>query len=679
MKQVSVKPVDKLSRSAVLWQLIACVAVVLPNVVWLPAWVLLLGAGCIAARVMIHTGRWSFPHWSLRLLLVVAAAAGLLVSFNRDASLNAMVALLTVGLALKLLEIYRRRDALVLLYVALFVAATVFLFEQSLLMAVYMCVAVLAVIAALVSVWQDPLREEMLRPLKLASRMLLPALPLMLVLFFLFPRIGPLWSVELDRSAARTGLSDSMAPGDISRLTRSDELAFRAVFEGEPPAPSLRYWRVLVLSAFDGRSWTVGSSSARGAEVLDVQGETLSYEIVQEPSRQRWLYALDVPLAAPPQAQLTMPRTLVSANEVSQRIQYSLTSAPAYQLATQLSQAERRTYTRLPSGGNPRSRELVNTWLNESQGDVLALLDQMLEYFHASFVYTLEPMALGEHSVDEFLFDTRQGFCEHFASATAFMLRAADIPARVVTGYQGGEWNTTQRYLTLRQYDAHAWVEVWIEGQGWQRLDPTAAVAPERIEMSADQLFSGQAGFLADSPLSARRLIRQGWLLQARMRYDALNFAWQRWVLNYHHQQQSLLQDWLGGVTPWKMVLALLVPGALVLGWLAWRLLRWPQPQDPLQRHLQRLLQRVARQGFQRQPDETLNRFVVRVAAHSPALAEILQPVAEAYESLHYAPSMDTQARQRLLAAMRQAETRLKSSSSNRSHRSISSDLSDTP
>lgn len=653
------KGVDKISRSAVIWQLIACIAVVLPLFSWLPAWVLLLGLGCIAARLMIHSGRWSFPHWSIRLVLVIAVAIGLLLTFNRDASLNAMVALLTVGLALKLLEIYRRRDALVLLYVALFVAASVFLFEQGILVAIYMLCAVLLVIAAMVSVWQDSLREEMLRPLKYAFRLLLPALPLMLILFFIFPRIGPLWSVELDRSSARTGLSESMSPGDISRLTRSDELAFRAVFENAPPAPAERYWRALVLSSFDGREWTPSSTLSSQAEALQVLGETIQYEIVQERSNQRWLFALDVPVSVPPQARLTGPRTLLANAEVIQRIQYSVESARQYQLGAELSIQERTFFSRVPRQSNPRTQVLAQEWFDEVDRDVSRYIQRIFNYFNESFVYTLEPQPLGRHSVDEFIFQTQQGFCEHYASATAVLLRSVGVPARIVTGYQGGEWNASQNYLTLRQYDAHAWVEVWLDGQGWVRIDPTTAVAPERIEMSAEQLFSGQAGFLADSPFTSR-MGRQGWLLQARMQYDSLNFAWQRWVLNYHDQQQNLLEDWLGELTALKMVLVLLIPASLVLGFLAWRLLRRNTLQDPVERQLHKLFNRIQKQGFKRQPDETLARFSNRVAQTDPELAQVLIPVAKAYETLHYFPLDDANKNKLLISAINSALKRLK-------------------
>lgn len=649
---------DKISRTAVIWQLLAAVAVVLPLFNWLPSWVLLLGFVCIVARLMIHSGRWSFPHWSLRVLLVVAAGIGLWVSFNREASLNAMVALLTLGMALKLLEIYRRRDALVLLYVALFLSATVFLFEQSMLVALYMLGALHLVVAALVSVWQDPLREGMLRPLRQAGRLLLPAFPLMLVLFVIFPRIGPLWSVELANTAAKTGLSETLSPGDISRLTRSDELAFRAVFD-TPPAPEERYWRALVLTAFNGREWSAGTPPHTQAESLQPLTPPIHYEIVQESSQQRWLFALDLPLAAPSQAQLTSTRTLLSADEVVTRRQYALTSATRYQLALDLTPSAKAYYTQIPADSNPRTQAQVKRWFNEVQQDVPALIELIFAHYNDTFIYTLQPRSLGRHSVDEFLFQTQQGFCEHFASATAFMLRVVGIPTRVVTGYQGGEWNPAQRYLTLRQYDAHAWIEVWLEGQGWVRFDPTTAVAPERIEISAETLFSGQAGFMADAAFISR-VSRHSWLSTARVRYEALNFAWQRWVLNYHHQQQHVLQDWLGDLAAWKLVLLLLLPASLILACVAWRLLRHKQRLDPLNRALFSLLKQLEHFDIHRQPHETLAQLVSRIRQSHPRIAQSLHPVAQAYDRLHYGADATEILRHQLILAIRTAQQQLR-------------------
>ncbi|EXJ09890.1 DUF3488 domain-containing protein [Nitrincola nitratireducens] len=338
---------EKLSRSAVVWQMLAFSWLLLPHLSWIPIWLMLLSAFGLSARWLIHTGRIGFPHWSVRLGLVLIAAAGLGFSFGVSASLEAMVALLIAGMALKLFEVYRRRDALVLIYVGLFLTGSGFLLEQSLYMAPYLLLSTAFLIAALNSVWMGA-DVTLLKPLKVASFMLIPALPLMLVLFVVFPRIGPLWSVQTDTPVAKTGLTDTMSPGDVSRLTRSGELAFRVIFDqGMPPPSSQRYWRALVLGDFDGRAWRQSASYERSPEVLLQRAQFVHYTVIQEPSGRPWMFALDVPVTSD-DVRMTRARTLVAASDIHQRRQYRLMSARAYHLQPELSDADRARYLSLP-------------------------------------------------------------------------------------------------------------------------------------------------------------------------------------------------------------------------------------------------------------------------------------------------------------------------------------------
>lgn len=645
-----------ISRAAVIWQLVAFVAVLLPHVGWLPWWLLLICALTPAARLMIHSGRWSWPHGSVKVALVLLVGAGLLVTFSRETGMRATVALLIAGLALKMLEVYRRRDALVLLYVALFVCATAFLFHQSILAALYALLAVTLIVTALNSIYQDPLRNDLMRPLRRALRLLAFSVPLMLVLFVIFPRIGPLWSVPLDRQAARSGLSDEMAPGDISQLTRSAQLAFRATFDSAPPPPEQRYWRSLVLSDFDGRTWRRTPRSERWR--LDREGLTetaaaLNYEVIFEASNQRWLVALDQPLAEPAGMALGHARTLISDRPIDRRISYRVRSALEYRLAPSLSPRSRAHYLQLPDGGNPQARQLARQWWQHGGGSPTAFVQQALQLFNQQFIYTLSPPALGDNSIDRFLFDTRAGFCGHYAGALTFLLRSAGVPARVVAGYQGGEWNAYEQYLTVRQYDAHAWVEYWSEGEGWVRVDPTAAVAPERIRESADRVFADDPAFLSDAPLARLRFGRDSWLVDLRRQLDALNFNWHRWVLNYQGQQMQLLSGLLGEISALKMALALLVPVALILLIVAWVQLKpfAARPRDPLQRALERLLRELSRRGLGRQPQETLQAYARRIARQCPDLAADLERLAQADLAVRYAGEQGQ--RQALLDAIK--------------------------
>jgi transglutaminase-like putative cysteine protease len=657
----------QISRTAVTLQLATFVAVLLPHLSWLPFWIPLLALAMVGARLMIHTGRWPFPHWLIKLVLIAAATFGLIVSFGGNAGPEAMVALLILGLALKLIEIYHRRDALILLYVALFVLATAFLFHESVWVAIYVLLALWLLLAALCAIHQRPGRTAWRAPFRRSFTILLPALPLMLVLFLLFPRLEPFWSVEINAPRATTGLSDSMSPGDVSDLALSDALAFRVSFAADqPPQPRERYWRALVLSQFDGRSWRQAAPDQRAAlrdEKLLTDTEPMAYEIVMEPSGMPWLLALDLPLAPAQGQRMTPYRTLVSPQPIERRNQYRLESVRGYQLQPLLTQQEREHYLQLPSQGNARSRALAEQWQQSGEG-TQAFIRQLMQHFNRSFEYTLSPGTLGRNGIDQFLFETRRGYCEHFAGASVFLLRAAGIPARVVTGYQGGEWNPYENYLQLRQYDAHAWTEVWLEGQGWTRLDPTAAVAPERIESSAEQYFQQ----IGDAVFSAGRGFRlqADWARRLQQRYEAFNFAWHRWVLNYQSQQSDLLKDWLGGLDYWRMILALMLPAATVLAAvLGWQLRRRLQgrSRDPLERGLNRLQQRLGEAFEPRQPSQSLTAWLRLLATRWPEQQTALERLARLDEQQRYARLSDPQLQPQMLSLIEQLLTALRARS----------------
>ncbi|SEF71288.1 transglutaminase family protein [Marinobacterium lutimaris] len=651
----------QLSRAAVLWQLAAFFATLAPHLSWLPFWLIALAIITPGIRLMIYSGRWPLPHWSVKLVLVLAVIGGLLLTFTRETGMAATVSLLIAGLALKMIEIYHRRDALVLLYVSLFVSGTAFLFHQSILMALYALFNLVLIIAALNSIYQDPLRNDWLRPLKRSLRLLGFALPLMLVLFIVFPRIGPLWSVPMNQNAARSGLSDQMAPGDISRLTRSNDLAFRATFDGAVPPPQQRYWRSMVYGNYDGRTWSRVSrgDQFRLADVELISDATpLAYEVVFEASNNPWLVALDQPSAAPAGSFLTKGNAPLRYRPVDRRISYQSSALLDYRLQPDLTDFDREIYLQLPEGSDPRSRELAERWRQESGTDDAAIVRRAFELFNAEFTYTLTPPQLSGDRVDAFLFDSRQGFCGHFAGALTFLLRSAGIPARVVAGYQGGEWNEREAYLTVRQYDAHAWVEYWQQDEGWIRVDPTAAVAPERVSQQADQLFADDPAFLADTPM-ARLQFGNAWMLDIRRQIDALNFSWNRWVLNYQGQQMQLLKDLLGEVNLTRLALLFIVPFVLVMALVAWiQLGGRRRPRDPLERALERLLDGFAKRGYRRESRESIQAFSKRMASDFPSMAGELRALANCDEAVRYAARPD--GRKALLAAIKACYRALK-------------------
>lgn len=654
----------QISRAAVIWQLVAFFATIGPHLSWMPIWLIAMCILTPGIRLMIYTGRWPLPHWALKLALIVAVIAGLMVTFTQESGMRATVALLVAGLALKLIEIYHRRDALVLLYVSLFLAGTVFLFHQSILTALYALVTVVFIIAALNSSYQDPLRTDLMRPLKRSVRLVGFSLPLMLVLFVVFPRIGPLWSVPLDQQAARSGLSDSMSPGDISQLTRSAELAFRVSFDDRVPAPEQRYWRSMVYGNFDGRTWSRTPFREQyrmsPVELIDRRQE-VSYEVVYEASNNRWLVALDQPVTAPAGSQLTRGNAPIRSRPVDRRISYRAVSVLDYTLQPALNAYDLQVYRRLPvDGSNARSVALARRWWQESQQQPKRFVQLALNLFSREFVYTLSPPALSGDRIDAFLFESKQGFCGHYAGALTYLLRSVGVPARVVAGYQGGEWNAEEAYLTVRQYDAHAWVEYWIEGEGWLRVDPTAAVAPERVRDQADRLFADDPAFLSDTPLARLRFGQDSWLVDMRRQIEALNFNWQRWVLNYQGQQMELLRGLLGDVSMTRIALFLMLPIAAVLLIVAWLQLGGSlfRRQDALERSLTRLLNRFDRLGYGREPQESLQAFSRRVSIAFPAMEGELRALARCDEAMRYANRPGS--RKALLAATRACYRALK-------------------
>lgn len=630
----------QISRNSLRWQFIAVVLVLLPHLTHLPLWVPFAVLLCGVWRLMVYLGRWSFPNKWIKTLLVIGAGVGVLASFKSGGGISVTVALLVIGFGLKLLEMYQRRDAIVVNYVALLVISAAFLFEQSILMAIYVLVAMWVVFSALVSSYI--VRETpFFLPGKKALLFVVPALPLMLVLFIGVPRTGPLWEVGLDRSAGKTGLSEQMSPGDISRLTRSAETAFRVEFDELPPAQNQLYWRALVLNDFDGITWVnrkADSQQPVTLEPLEVAQQFVNYKLVLEPTQQRYVPALETPVSWANDLKPLQGYSLTSIKPITDRKQIRLTSALISRRESQGAVLDYERQLVLPEG-NPKARALAQQWLREGGGPKV-YLNKLLKRFNQEFNYSLTPPRLGSARIDEFLFESKTGFCEHFSSTTAFMLRAAGIPARIVAGYQGGEWNPYEKYIEVRQYDAHAWVEAWFEGEGWVRIDPTAWVAPERVEQPADVSFSDQQSFLEDTPLLALGLRSGALLADLRLRIDALNYGWHRWVLNYHNSQASVLKSLLGAATPERMALFLLLPFVFIIALVSLGYIR----RNKVVRHLhaseqeiERLSKAYAALGLSRSRGETVTAYCQRLAAEDAKQAELLLAIAQNFERIRYA------------------------------------------
>ncbi len=592
------------------------------------------------------------PWW----LASIAALAALLILVQAKALgvLATLINLLWLGYSLKFLEARRDRDVELVLVVAFFLVALAFIFRQSIGWALYLWLPIIAAVSALVAA-VSPAGVRLWRH---AGWTLLVALPLAVALFLLLPRLPPMWRMPLT-DQARSGLSEEIAPGDINELVKSAELAFRVSFEGDPPAAGERYFPVMKQERFDGRSWSLSfqvqqwqlqPQLSNALPPPPRQADGPLYRVIAEPQRHRWAFALAAPVPLDDQVVISPSTTLYRREDGQERLSYALASGPALQQAT----AEARELNlRLPAVGNPEARQWA-AQLARQHGSSEAISAEILRTFRVQpYHYSLKPPLLGADSIDDFLYRSRRGFCGHYASATAFVLRAAGVPARLVSGYQGGEWNPQGNYLAVYQFDAHAWVE-YVDSHGnWQRLDPTAAVAPERVEDGAINAVD-----LAELPAINRLALARyrDWplLSQARLWLANLDYQWTRRVLNYDSNQLWLqFGHWwpsLRAHTAWLVLGALGAVAALVAALLL-RPARRPllvRLWLPLRRYGQAL-------GLSPQPGESLSGYAERLLPLA-AQPRLLQRIAWLYRRWRFAPLHRQQQRRYL----RQLKRRLR-------------------
>jgi transglutaminase-like putative cysteine protease len=625
-----------ISRRQTWWLLASAIAAAAPLAQQVPLWLALAGASAFGWRALLTWQHWRLPPGWLRVLLVIAGTAGVFLQYRTILGRTPGIALLLVFLALKLLELRAARDAVVTALLCYFLVLGQFLFTQTIPTAMLAGLTVLITTAALLAASDD--RPHPRQQLRRAALLLAQALPFMLLLFVLFPRVqGPLWGIPQDRFSAVSGLSDSMSPGSIAQLSQSDAIAFRVQFKGEVPPQSQLYWRGPVMPAFDGRSWRVAQTMGAYPEVPYAgAGTPVEYEVTLEPHGKHWLFALEMPASLPPESALTSDYQPVARQPVRNRIRYAQRAWPEALAGIDETPGSLRAALALPKDGNPRTRAVGAAWRAEHGEDGAAILAAAQNLFNRQLlIYTLNPPLLGADMVDEFLFDSKRGFCEHFAAAFVFALRSAGVPARVVAGYQGGEINPVDGYLEVRQYDAHAWTEAWIAGRGWVRIDPTAISAPSRINNNLAAAVPANEGL----PLLARN--DMAWLKELRYRLDAVTNGWNQWVLGYNPQRQRDLLASLGLKEPdWRSMTAVLsvLCGVIMLGLAGW-ILRNRLRVDPVLAAWRKFTARLARRGMVWQPWEGPLEFAERAAAADPARGEGIREIAALYAGLRYGPS----------------------------------------
>ncbi|OUS10199.1 hypothetical protein A9Q90_01850 [Gammaproteobacteria bacterium 54_18_T64] len=646
------RPLWQIPRDCLFWLLVSVFVSIGLHLEHLPPWVALSGIVAALWQIQLYRERWHQPGRLLKWSLAGACGAGLLLHYGRMTGLEPMVALLFTGYILKLLEIHHRRDALVLLYLSYLIIILQSLFSSTIVASVLVLVALLPVTAALVAMHGATDNSRPTTALRTGLAMILQAIPLMLVMFIVMPRIGSLWAVPQPNSAT-TGVSDSMSPGDMTQLGRNGAIAFRVEFDGPIPEQNKLYWRGLVFSSFDGRRWQQQapqsyrdgrflqwSNQALEAWDKDIirRGQPLSYRVTLEATNSHWLFALSTPLSPSSSVALSRDFRLVNNEPVVSKLLYPVRSWLDNQLqAESLPGWRHQIELALPAGYNPKTRAIAKQWRAETP-DTAAFINRLLGLYNQEFIYTLRPPALGRHTVDEFLWGTKKGFCEFYASSFVFFMRAAGIPARVVVGYQGGERHPSENYLIVRQYDAHAWAEVWIEGRGWLRVDPTAAVAPERIELSFADLFAEQDEFLSESPFSLEHLRHINWLNNLRLKLDSLDYAWAKWVLGYDNIQNDLLLDLLGAIKPQRIALLLLFAGGIALlpVFIMLYLSREKNTRDELDRLFLQYCARLDNIGLPREPGEGPRDFAQRIGQQAPSLTAQVDALTQLYESARY-------------------------------------------
>jgi len=630
-------------RNGLGWLLASAVVVLAPLVARLPPWLTGVSTILLVLRYLIARRGWALPRRLLRFALTVAFTAAVYLQYGTVLGRDAGIALLVAMLALKFLELRTLRDAALSVFLLYFLIMGSFLYNQSVWLAGYLVVAVALCTASLIRLGfpDGPSGSDALR---LSAVLLLKATPLAIILFIFFPRIqGALWALPADAHGARTGMSDTMRPGSINELAQSDAVAFRVAFRGLRPPPEALYWRSLVLWDTDGRLWTRGLVAPESPQARAKGSAPVRYTITLEPSDRPWLVALDWPGSAPPGARLSAGDILEYGKPVRQRIRYSVVS---YLRArpTVLAAAARARALAIPSSTTARVRALAQRWRAREHSDTAVVTDALAFFHKQDFVYTLNPPLLGTNPVDEFLFESRRGFCEHYAAAFVTLMRAAGIPSRVVVGYQGGEYNPAGDYLIVRQSDAHAWAEVWLPDRGWARVDPTAAVAPERIEYGADSLRRLlETGTPLDrfTPDMLRRALDMGWLERMRqstgLALDAVNTAWYEWVLDYNWARQTQMLSRLGlGRWPRSFVAgaAVAVIALLLIGY-ALRL-KPRENEDAVLTIYRRFCMKLEGVGLVRAPWEGPLAFADRAVRARPDLRDGINTVTRDYVELRY-------------------------------------------
>lgn len=625
---------NTLNQRSLIFLLGSMALITLPHVQHLPSPLFSFFLSMLLWRALgVWRPQWLPNRFSLFLLTLLGIA--ILISqqksvFGRDAGTS----LIVVALGLKLLEIHGRRDVYLIAYLAFIVATSQFLYEQSILMAGYILLVSVLLLTTLIS--QNAPQIKTLLAIKSATLIILQALPLAIIIFVAFPRLeAPHWMWLQEDNKAISGLTNTLEPGSISQLSMSDELVFRVRFNGETPPPQQRYWRGPVYSKTDGIRWSVDKSDNHPVSEPIFSGQTYTYTVLMEPQKEAWVFGLEMAETFAPSLNRSGLYQLLTSKKTGERSEYQLKSRPFYNTGD-ISKSEYQANLQLPTAASAKQLELIRH-LQGFEAKPEQFIQNLLQHFRQEkFYYTLTPPLMPNDPIDTFLFETRSGFCSHYATAFVYLLRIAQIPARVVGGYQGGEINKVGGFLEVRQADAHAWAEAWIETKGWVRFDPTAAIAPERIERGVNvdlQIASGAVNFAPIISNSAA----VNWLKRSRHLWQSIDYNWQRWVINYNSDNQmqflqSLGIEGIASLIKWLLGCVLLI--TLPLAW--WLLRSKTKATDKAVIYYQRFCAKLARIGIEIRVGEGAKDFAERARKQRPDLAAPIESITTLFIRLRY-------------------------------------------
>lgn len=651
--------------SAFHWVLISQLFVVLPHASHLPNWLVVYALVIIISQFgfvrRFLPEAWFQPR-VLRFIQYtgfLASLFGLYLTYQTAVGLDVAIAFLLLCATSKLLELYTRRDAYVVLTLSMFVLAGLFLVEQDLATALIVAIGMIVTLLAMISMNDDGMGRY-----RTLGLLFLQAIPFTIVIFLFFPRLPPLWSVQLSgQNKATTGISDSMSPGDFANLSQSTELAFRVEFQGDIPRRSEMYWRALVFDNFDGVTWRASEKNMNVwhpriphkpnwlTESLSHNPQAInakhSYKVILEKTGQSWLFGLDYPLSEQRGIGLTSDFTLRYWTDIHQQLTYNVYQLKNTPIGLTLSDKEKQQNLQLPATGNEQSRQFAKQLYDKVGKDPIAFASHLEQWINSQqFRYTLSPPRLQQNRIDEFLFGSRAGFCEHYSSSFTFLMRSVGIPARIVTGYQGGELGRDGKSWEVRQMDAHAWSEIWVEGHGWIRIDPTAFVSPDRVEQGMNNLTQSTGAMMFGDGIMGELLYQQFQFIQhTRRLFDQASYYWQRNIVGFDQEnQRSSLLKWFNIQSVYQQIVYLFVGSTVLITLLAlWLWYKRRQIWDKHDLLMINLSKRLAKHNptLARELDEGVLNWLERIKPFANNPAQI-DSVKQFYRQARYGKVADT-------------------------------------